>query len=65
MLTATLIALGDELRFLKGKSNLMKAFYIFTATLESIHSVYKDILLNIFHKKTSNIAMFSYIFSDT
>ena len=28
----------------------MKAFYIFTATLESVHGVYKDIILSIFIK---------------
>ena len=39
----------------------MKAFHIFTITLESVGSVYKDFSLSIFHQKSSKIAMFSYI----
>ena len=36
----------------------MKAFFILTTTLETVRSVYKDLLLSIFHQKTTKIAMF-------
>ena len=61
LLLATLIVLGDELRCLEGKGILMKAFHMFTITLETVRSVYKDFFLSIFHQKSSKIAMFSYI----
>ena len=42
----------------------MKAFYIFTATLESVRSLQKDILLSIFHEKSTKIAVFSCTWED-
>ena len=64
LLLATLTALGDKVRYFEGKWNLVKAFWIFTTTLESVRSAYKHFFSRIFYKKTSKIAMFSYVWED-
>ena len=59
LLLATLTALGDKVRYFEGKWNLVKAFWIFTTTLEPVSSAYKQFFSSIFHEKTSKIVMFS------